>query len=59
MDLTAIAMDLSQIDLQNKIGCALMENAQDLVQQQGDALTEMIESIPSPAGVGKHIDISL
>lgn len=59
MDLTTVAMNLSQIDLQNKIGCALMENAQELVQQQQNALADMIESTPSPAGVGEHIDISL
>lgn len=59
MDLTAVAMNMSQIDLQNKIGCALMENAKELIAQQGEALTEMIDSIPAPAGVGEHIDISL
>lgn len=59
MDLTAVATGLSQIDLQTKIGVALMENMKELTQQQGEALTEMIDSIPAPAGIGEHIDVSL
>lgn len=59
MDLTAVATSLSQIDLQTKIGVALMENMKELTQQQGEALTEMIDSIPAPAGIGEHIDVSL
>jgi len=59
MDLTAVAMNMSQIDLQTKVGCALMENAKELVEQQGEAITEMIESMPAPAGMGEHIDVSL
>ncbi len=59
MDLTTVAINMSQIDLQTKIGAALMENVKELAQQQGEALTEMIESIPAPDGTGTHIDISL
>lgn len=59
MDLTAISTSMSQIDLETKVGAALMANVKELAEQQGEALTEMIESIPSPAGVGKKIDISL
>lgn len=59
MDLTSVAMNMSQVDLQTKLGCALMEQATELAEQQGQALTEMIESIPAPAGVGEHIDVTL
>lgn len=61
MDINDVAMNMSQLQLQTQIGCALMENVKELAEVQGEALSEMIESVPAPlpAGIGQNIDISL
>ena len=61
MDINDVAMSMSQMQLQTQIGCALMENVKELAEVQGEALSEMIQSVlaPSPAGIGQNIDISL
>ncbi len=61
MDINDVAMSMSQMQLQTQIDCALMENVKELAEVQGEALSEMIQSVPapSPAGIGQNIDISL
>ena len=58
MDITALSTTLSQANLQEQISFAVLENVQELAQVQGDAIKNMMESIPEP-GLGEHIDISL
>lgn len=59
MDIAAMAMNMSQANLQTEISVALMKNVKDMAEVQGQAISEMIESVPSPAGVGQNIDIKL
>ena len=56
MDINDVAMSMSQMQLQTQIGCALMENVKELAEVQGEALSEMIQSVPapSPAGIGQN-----
>ena len=58
MDMTELSTTLSQVNLQEQIGFAVLENVQDLAKVETDALLNMMESIPTP-GLGEHIDISL
>ena len=58
MDITELSTTLSQVNLQEQIGFAVLENVQDLAKVETDALLNMMESIPTP-GLGEHIDISL
>lgn len=59
MDLVAVANQMSQIDFQTKLGCAVMSQAKDMIEQQGEALTELINAVPVQAGLGENIDIKL
>lgn len=59
MDIGALSTAMSQVNIQTQVGCALMENVKEMVEVQGQALSEMIASVPSPAGVGGNIDIKL
>lgn len=59
MDINALSRSMEQIpDLQTSIGAALMENAMDLAEVQGQAIQELIATLPTP-GIGENIDISL
>lgn len=59
MDINALSRSMEQIpDLQTAIGAALMENAMDLAEVQGEAIQELIATLPIP-GIGENIDISL
>lgn len=58
MDISLLSTTLNQVNLQQSIGFALLENVQELAEVETEALQEMISSVAVP-GIGEHIDISL
>ena len=58
IDITKLSPEISQANLQMQIGFALMDNAKEMMEVEGDVVNDLISSIPTP-GVGENIDISL
>lgn len=56
MDIAAMSLSLSACSTNTNISLAMMSKVLDTAEVTGEALTEMIESIPTP-GLGEHIDI--
>lgn len=58
MDITALSIDLNQVNLQNQIGFALLKNAKEMAEVETEAIQEMISSVSIP-GVGEQIDLTV
>lgn len=56
MDIAAMSLSLSACSTNTNISIAMMSKVLDTVEVAGEALTEMIESVPTP-GLGERIDI--
>ena len=56
MDIAAMSLSLSACSTNTNISIAMMSKILDTVEVAGEALTEMIESVPTP-GLGERIDI--
>lgn len=56
MDVAAMSLSLSECATNTNISLAMMSKVLDTVEVAGEALTEMIESVPTP-GLGEHIDV--
>ncbi len=59
MDIAAMAMGMKQMELQTQVSVSVLKNVKEMAEVQGEAISEMIESVPHPEGIGQHIDISL
>lgn len=56
MDIAAMSLSLSACSTNTGISLAMMSKVLDTAEVAGEALAEMIESIPTP-GLGEHIDV--
>lgn len=56
MDVAAMSLSLSACETNTNISLAMMSKVLDTVEVAGEALTEMIQSVPTP-GLGEHIDV--
>ena len=56
LDIAAMSLSLSACSTNTNISIAMMSKVLDTVEVAGEALTEMIESVPTP-GLGERIDI--
>lgn len=55
MDISALSMDLSQIQLLDQVGAAMLSKVLDAGKQQAASLLESLA--PLPEGSGGNIDI--
>ena len=58
MDIAALSMNMATVDLQTKIGTAVMELSMDMVEQVSDGMRQMMEQSVTPY-LGGNIDISV
>ena len=58
MDIAALSMNMATVDLQTKIGTAVMELSMDMVEQVSDSMRQMMEQSVTPY-LGGNIDISV
>ena len=58
MDIAALSMNMATVDLQTKIGTAVMELSMDMVEQVSDSMRQMMDQSVTPY-LGGHIDISV
>ncbi|MCI8888990.1 MAG: putative motility protein [Hungatella sp.] len=56
MDIAAMSLSLSACSTNTNISIAMMSKVLDTVEASGEALTEMIQAIPTQ-GLGEHIDV--
>lgn len=58
MDIPALSMSLSQIDVSNKVGVALLSKSLDTMEELGEGMTKMMEASVTPH-LGQNIDLSV
>jgi hypothetical protein len=58
MDISSLAMNMSQISLQQDIGVAMLSKTMDSAEIAGQGLQKIMESSVSPS-LGNSIDIKL
>ncbi len=56
MDVPAMSLSLSACETNTNISLAMVSKVLDTAEVAGEALTEMIESVPTP-GLGELIDV--
>lgn len=66
MDIARLSMDLSQTQLLNNVGFAMMAKTMDMAEAQGEMTAELISSMPSPSleslvnpAIGGNIDLAI
>lgn len=58
MDIAELSMAMSQANLFQNIGTAMLAKGMDQAEATGEAMAEMIESCPDPIR-GHNIDLSI
>lgn len=58
MDIAALSMDMKMIDLQSKIGTALLSKSLDNMEDTGEGMVKMMEASVMP-NLGQNIDVSV
>lgn len=58
MDIPALSMSLSQIDVTNKVGVAMLSKSLDTMEDMGEGMTKMMEASVTPH-LGQNIDLSV
>jgi len=58
MDISTLAMNMSQISLQQDVGVAMLDKTMDSAEVAGQGIQQMINSVPTP-NLGGSIDIRL
>ena len=58
MDVTQVAMAMSQTQLMNNINVAVLAKNLDTVEEMGDGMIKMMEQSVNP-NLGQYIDISV
>ena len=66
MDIARLSMDLSQTQLLNNVGFAMMAKTMDMAEAQGEMTAELISSMPSSSleslvnpAIGGNIDLAI
>lgn len=63
MDIAALSMNLAQSQVLQSVGTAMLSNALDSMEVQGEAVSSMLEEMPSVndvySHIGGNIDIAL
>lgn len=58
MDIPALSIELSQIDVSNMVGVAMLSKSLDTLEVMGDGMTKMMEASVMPY-LGQNIDVSV
>ncbi len=58
MDIAALSMDLSMINVQSQASMAVLDNSLESMEAMGDGMIKILESSVTPH-LGQNIDISI
>lgn len=58
MDIPALSMDMSQINLSSQVGVAMLSKSLDTLEIMGEGMTKMMEASVTPH-LGQNIDLSV
>ncbi|MCG7375393.1 YjfB family protein [Paenibacillus sp. ACRSA] len=59
MDIAALSVVMSQASVKQSAGLQVMSMSKDMVQQQGQQMTEMLKSAAPHPNLGGTLDISV
>lgn len=63
MDVAAVSMALANVELQSKVGTAVLDNALDMNEELGAGLVQMIDAsameLSVNPGVGANLDLRI
>lgn len=59
MDVAAVSMALSSVELQSKVGTAMLDKAMDTNEALGEGLVQMIDAASMERSVNPHIGANL
>lgn len=57
MSIASASMSLAMENMQNSLSLGMLKKTMDASEQSMEAITEMLESIPSPDGRGQLLDV--
>lgn len=57
MSIASTAMSLAMANMQNGLAVGMLKKTMDASEQSMEAITEMLDSIPSPDGRGQLLDV--
>lgn len=58
MDIPALSIELSQIEVSNMVGVAMLSKSLDTLEDMGEGMTKMMEASVMPY-LGQTIDVSV
>lgn len=59
MDIAALSMNMATANLQNGISIGMMKKTMESTQQSMEAITDMLNSMPSPDGKGTVLNVKV
>ncbi len=59
MDIAALSMNMAAANLQNGISIGMMKKTMESTQQSMEAITDMLNSMPSPDGKGTVLNVKV
>ena len=57
MEIASMAMSMAMSNVQNGLAVGMLKKTMDSSEQSMDAITEMLDSMPSPDGKGQLLDV--
>lgn len=57
MEIASMAMSMAMSNVQNGLAVGMLKKTMDSSEQSMEAITEMLDSMPSPDGKGQLLDV--
>ena len=57
MEIASMAMSVAMSNVQNGLAVGMLKKTMDSSEQSMEAITEMLDSMPSPDGKGQLLDV--
>lgn len=57
MDIAALSMSMATSNVQNSLSVSMLKKSMEAVEENMESITKMIDSMPSPDGRGKLLNV--
>lgn len=57
MQIASMAMDMAMTNMQNGLAVGMLKKTMEASEQSMKAITDMLDSMPSPDGRGQKLDV--
>ncbi len=57
MEIASLSMSMAMSNAQNGLAVGILKKTMDASEQSMEAITEMLDSLPSPDGKGQILDV--